>query len=108
MDKWVKFLQNIWNHIKHIFLKIIKFFKNIVSYFRHPDKLKKLQDDSDLIAVSIKENLDTGNYNVVNCLYNSRTENVVDLQEDAEGITAENIDSTTSDSFGNKSMIVIK
>lgn len=107
MDFFVELLEKIWNTIKKIFLKIVNFAKNIVNYFKNPARLKKLQEDSSNIAVSIKENLDNGDYKIVNCLFNKDTNQVIDIS-DAEGISAEDIDAATKDAFGDKSMVVLQ
>lgn len=92
---------------KKIFLKIVNFVTNIVSFFKDPQRLKKLQEDKNRIAISIKENLDNGKFNVVNCLYDKTTEEIVDMETDALGINAESLDEETKQHFGDKDMIVL-
>ena len=101
-------LRKVWEFIKKIFLKIINFFKNIANWFQEPDRLKKIESDKKVIAVTIKENLENGNFNVVNCLYNKETEELVDVKEDVLSITAEQLDSQTSSNFGDKEMIILR
>ena len=100
-------LMAVWEYIKKIFIKIIKFFENIVNWFKQPERLKKLQEDENCIAVAIKENLKNGNYNVINCLYDPNTNKLVDYEKDALIITGESLDSDTLSKFGQKEMIVI-
>ena len=104
---WIKEkLKAVWEWIKKIVLKIVNFFKNIVSFFKDPNRLKKLQADKDRIAVAIKENLANGNYQVVNCLYDKEKSELVTPEQDAEVITAEQLDAQTISTFGDKEMVV--
>lgn len=108
IDDAIELLHRLWNGIKKIFVKILSFAKNIVAFFKNPRRAKQLKEDSDKIAVAIKENLDNGDYKIVNCLFNKATNEVVDIQEDAQGISAENIDNETEEAFGNKAMVILQ
>ena len=107
MDFFIELAQRIWAFIKHIVVKVLNFAKNIVSFFKNPSKLKKLKENKDLMAISIKDKLDNGNYKVVNCLFNEATNEVEDYEESL-GIEADDIDSETEQAFGDKAMIVLK
>lgn len=107
MPDFIELLRKIWDGIKKIILKIVDFAKNIVSFFKDPQRLKKLQEDKNRIAISIKENLENGQYNLVNCLYDKTTEEIVDMETDALGMNAENLDEETKQHFGDKDMIVL-
>lgn len=108
MSKFIDLLRKIWEFIKKIFLKVVNFIKNIVLFFKDPERLKKLQEKENLIAVSIKEKLDSGNFKIVNCLYDKETEEVIDMEMDAIGIEAESLDEETKQKFGDKDMIVLE
>ena len=107
MSYFIELLRAIWNFIKKIVVKIINFVNNIINFFRNPQILNKLKEDRDLIAISIKENLDNGQFNVVNCLYDKVLEDIVEVETDAIGIEAEKLDKETKQRFGNKDMIVL-
>ena len=107
MPDFIELLRKIWDGIKKIILKIVDFAKNIVSFFKDPQRLKKLQEDKNRIAISIKENLENGQYNLVNCLYDKTTEEIVDMETDALGIEAGSLDEETKQHFGDKDMIVL-
>ena len=107
MPDFIELLRKIWDGIKKIILKIVDFAKNIVSFFKDPQRLKKLQEDKNRIAISIKENLENGQYNLVNCVYDKTTEEIVDMETDALGIEAESLDEETKQHFGDKDMIVL-
>ena len=103
-----KALRAIWDLIKRIVLHICRFFANIVGFFKNPSRLEKLRQDKDVIAVAIKENLDSGNYQVVECLFNKETGNIVNPEEDAQIIEAEDIDTDTEHRFDGKEMVILK
>ena len=73
----------------------------IKSFFNK--KLGILEKDKNVIAASIKQNLDNGNYKVVNCLYDKSTEKVVD---EAEIIDAKKLDNQTHKNFGDKDLLI--
>lgn len=101
-------LRYVWNFIKRIFVKVLNFFNNIVSWFKDVDRLRKLRKDRNTIAVVIKEKLENGNYNVVNCLFDKEQGEVVDYEEDALIIEAEMLDENTIRQFGDKNMIILR
>lgn len=101
-------LAAVWQFIKKIVLKLLNFIANIYSFFKDSSRLRKLQEDKDRIAVSIKENLENGNYQVVNCLFDQATDQLVTPETDAEVITAEELDSETEEKFAGKDMIILK
>ena len=107
MSYFIELLRKAWEFIKKIFLKIVNFVTNIVSFFKDPQRLKKLQEDKNRIAISIKENLNNGQYNMLNVLYDKTTEEIVDMETDALGIDAESLDEETKQHFGDKDMIVL-
>ena len=98
----------IWDFIKHIFVQIISFVNNIVSFFRNRNRMQKLQQDKNVLATTIKQNLEDGNLNVISCLYDKKRGEVIDYEEDAIGIEAEDLDSETRQAFGNKDMLVLR
>ena len=108
MTDFIELLRKIWDGIKKIFLKIVDFAKNIVSFFNDPQRLKKLQEEKNTIAVTIKENLNNENYHVVNCLYNVETDEIVDMETDALGMDAESLDEETKQKFGDKDMLILQ
>lgn len=107
-DDIVQMALEIWEFIKKMFLKIVNFFNNIVSFFKDPSILHKLEEDKNNIAVVIKDNLENGNYRVINCLYNKESETLVDCETSALGIEAYELDDETADRFGDKAMIVLQ
>lgn len=108
MNYFVKLLRSIRQSIKKFFVKVLNFMKNILSFFRNRNRLRKLKEDSDIMAISIKDNLNNGNYHIVNCLYNKELEEITDLEEDTIGIETEQLDNQTKNYFGNKNMIVLQ
>lgn len=101
-------LKAVWNFIKRIFEKILNFFKNIAGFFKQPERIKKIQENPKVLAISIKENLGNGNFNVINCLYDENAEEIIDYENDALIIETESLDAQTISSFGIKDMIILK
>lgn len=99
-------LKAMWNSIKKIFEKVLNFFRNIAGFFKDPQRLKKIQQNKNLIAVAVKENLANGNYNVINCLFDKETESI--NKEDSIIIEAQDLDEQTKNKFENKDMIVLQ
>lgn len=100
----VSLLQSAWNYIKKIVLKIINFIKNIISWFKNRDRLEQIKRNDNLLAVSIKEKMNDGNYNVVNCLFDEDENKIVE----AEVMQSGSLDLETRSQFGNKEMILLK
>ncbi|WP_120944654.1 hypothetical protein [Helicobacter labacensis] len=100
-----EFFESVWAWVKRIWVRILNFLKNIVDWFKDPQRAKRLQEEKDKLAVVIKENLDNGNVNVINCLFNTETSQI---EGDAQGIESEQLDAETQRRFGNNEMIVLR
>lgn len=107
MSFWIDLLRAIWNAIKTKFVEILNFAKNILVFFKNPSRLRQLKEDKNKIAVSIKENLENGNYRTVNCLFDKKENEIVDMDYNAEGIESAEIDAQTEKTFGNRDMIIL-
>lgn len=107
-DFFVDLLETLWDKIKHVFLTVCRFAINVVRFFKDPSRLSKLKRNKDLLAVSIKENLNNGQVRVVNCLFNEETEEVEDYEEDALGMEAGGVDQELANAFGNKPMVILQ
>lgn len=108
LEEIKKLLRKVWNWIKKIFPKVINFLSNIVGFFRSPERLEKLKEDKNNLAISIKEKLDNGNYNVINCIFNTKTHELVDYEKTTISMEAQELDSETIKAFGDKEMIVLR
>lgn len=108
MSFWIDLLRSIWNAIKNIiFAEILNFAKNIVKFFKDPRRLRKIKEDKNILAVSIKENLENGEYNTINCFFDKSKNEIVDMEENAQGIESWDIDAETERAFRNKDMIIL-
>lgn len=96
-------ISQVWDYIQRIWQKVINFAKNIFSFFSNPNRLKKIQENKDLVAVAIKENLESGNFTVINCLFDKEKETI----EDALIVEGETIDAELNNKFANKDMIIL-
>lgn len=103
-----KALKAVWEFIKKIFLRILNFLKNIAGFFKDASRLKKLKENSNAIAVAIKEKLESGNYNVVNCLFDKQEGELIDYEEDCIINQAEKLDNDTIIQFGDKDMLILE
>ena len=107
LDSIEDIIMALWNYIKHIAYRILRFTNHIVNFFKDPSRLRKIQQDKDIIAVTVKKNLDNGNYNTVNCLFDKNENTVVDMEKDAIGIESEYLDDEALRHFGDKDMIIL-
>lgn len=110
-DFIVALFSAIWDALKKlgriIWAKILSFKNNIVKFFRDKRRLAALKKQKELMAVTIKKNLDNGNYNTVNCLFNTATNEVEDYEEDAVGYEVEELDEETERNFNGKDMMIL-
>ncbi|WP_346678732.1 hypothetical protein [uncultured Brachyspira sp.] len=107
MSYFIELLRAIWDFIKKIVVKIINFFNNIMKFFKNPQRLNKLKQNKNILAISIKDRLENGKYNIVNCLYNKEDDELVDMETDTLGYEAERLDAETEKQFRNADMIVL-
>lgn len=101
-------ITSAWNWIAKLFLKIVNFFRNIVQFFKERARLEKLKRNKKIIAATLKEKLDNGDYTVVNCLFDTEEGELVDEEIDAQIINAENLDRETQENFKGKDMMVLR
>lgn len=108
IDSIKKLLKDAWQLIKKFAVKVLNFFENIVAWFKKPDVLEQIKNNEKIIAVSIKEKLVTGDYSVINCLYDKEEDRLIDASENAVVFTANSLDSDTLSRFDNKEMIILQ
>ena len=99
-------IEEVWDYLKKIFVKILNFFNNIVSWFKDPKRLRKLHKDQNKIAFAIKQKLSNGDYNVVTGIFDQETGEV--LEEDTVVYETEKLDKETAKHFGKKDLIILK
>lgn len=103
-----RLLAAVWTVIKKVATIIARFVRNVVEFFKQPSRLDKLKENKNSIAISIKEKLDSGDYQIVNCLFDQQESELIDPDTDAEIISASEIDAEMAERFGDKSMLVLK
>ena len=108
LDMGKSLLESVWEWCRKIFVKIVNFATNIVAFFKDPGRLKQLEKQKELLAISIKDKLANGDYHTVNCLFNKTTGDVEISEEDTLGIESEGLDAKTQKHFGDKDMIILK
>ena len=57
MSYFIELLRAIWDFIKKIVVKIINFFNNIMKFFKNPQRLNKLKQNKNILAISIKDEI---------------------------------------------------
>ena len=98
------FLVSVGRIIKNAFLK----FMDVLGFFKNPSRMNELKRNKQALAVSIKENLSSGRFNVVNCLYDRSTDEVIDMNTNSAGYENSSFDSRLSNAFGDKDMVVLQ
>lgn len=96
-------LRYVINNIDKI-IQIIRFIIEVLDWLFSEERLKKAQKNQDILLVSLKERLNNGNYNVVNCLFNQASNTIVE----STVIKSKDIDNETKERFRNKDMIVFE
>lgn len=107
-DAIKRLLCAVWSIIKKIAVVVARFLSNVVAFFKDPNMLGRLKSNQNSIAVSIKEKLENGDYQVVNCLFDQQTCELIDPDVAAQVVTASDIDAEMAEKFGDKSMLVLK
>ncbi len=97
-------IEAAWDFLKKTWVKIVNFAKNIVSWFRDTERLRKLKEDKNKMAIVIKKQLDEHNYQVVNCLFDEKNSEIIE----GEVIESEGLDSETREQFTKSNMLVLK
>jgi len=118
LKRILELLGTIWNMLKKIFLAIVNFLKNIVSWFKNKyNQLIKKYPKVKPLALKIEKNLKDGNYNtldigltkdnvIIKTFYNEETGEII--EDYTEVIEYDKLDEDTKNRFGDKDMIVIK
>lgn len=111
-------LKGIWDKLKKTFVAIVDFVKNIGDWFKAKyNEVIKKKPKAIPIALKIKENVKTGNYEtvdlglkkqcvVVNTFYDEATGKI--LEDDTEVIESNQLDEETIRAFRDKDMLVLK
>lgn len=84
---------------------IAKFVDHIKKYFL--DRKELLRKNKNYLAVSIKDKIAEGKFNVVNCLYDEETEEIVNAA-DGQAWEAKELDRETLRHFGDQDMLILR
>lgn len=82
--------------------------EDVVSFFKQPKVLEKLQEDQNRIAVAIKEEIDDNSISVILCIYSQNDSTLVTPETAARRFEAEKLSEDLISIFGNKDMIVLQ
>lgn len=102
-------IDSLIEYVIKFFVRVLNFARNILQFFRDPHRLAKLKRNKNAIALTVRQKLDSGDYKVVSCLFDKKTNEVVaneygDIQE----IESESLDMQTRKNFENTDMIVLR
>lgn len=98
-----RLLSDIWDGVKKQYVRLVNFVRNILSWFRQPARMKKVQEDKNKVANAIKTTLESGQFVVLN-VFDRETNEI----EEAEAIRYEELDDDLKDKFADKEMIVLR
>ena len=111
-----KFFLEVWDILKRIHEKIVKFFAHIVNWFRVKYReVINQHPNASAIALIIDEKLSSGNYGmmdvglkrgVVKTFYDNDTKEIV--MDHTEVVEYEDLDAETKSRFGNKDMLILQ
>ena len=82
--------------------------EDVVSFFKQPEILAKLQEDQNRIAVALKEKTEDNSYSVILCIYSQNDATLVTPEMAAKRFEAEELSVDLTSIFGNKDMIVLQ
>jgi len=111
LDIFKDIFSAIWDllcGLGRIIYSIILSFKNIVMFFKDPSRLALLNENKNLLAISLKEKQSNGEYNVINCLFDEKREKIISAECNSQGINTKYFDEETLQSFADKDMIILK
>lgn len=112
------FIKKFWNKLVKIFVAIVNFFRHIIDWFKAKyEAIIKKRPKAIPIALKIKDNIQTGNYNtyniglkkdkhIVKTFYDQDNEEI--LIDDTEVISFEELDDETKKQFGDKEMLILE
>ena len=82
-------------------------FSDIITFFKNPSRLEKLEKQKHLVAVVIKEVEADGTIFVQACLYDNEKEKVADIEESHLIYKSKRMDEELTKNFGEKDMIIL-
>ncbi|WP_020004353.1 hypothetical protein [Brachyspira innocens] len=96
---------------KNIFLQVKKCnllkMEDVIAFFKNKDIKQRLEADSNLLAVAIKE-YKNGCYRIICTLYDKTKEEIIDTNKYTIVFKAKDIDKDLKNAFLNKEMIILK
>lgn len=80
---------------------------DVVRFFKQADILAKLNENSNFIAVAIKEKKSDGKFRIIAALFDKEKNQVVSVEKSARWL-ASRLSDDLEEAFGDKSMIVLQ
>ena len=108
----VTFFKIWWKELvklgKIIFKALLSFKINILSFFKSPERYKRIKENRNYLPFVLREKMKNGDYNVIEGVFDEKTDDVVDIQKEAQGFECERLDSELTDYFGNKDLVILR
>lgn len=108
----ISWFEKLWRELaeigKKIFKYVLRFAVNIVSFFKKTEQRELLKSNKNILPIVLKEKLANGRYNVINCLFDTEKDDVVNIKRLGMGYECEEFDSELTNKFGNEDMIVLR
>jgi len=82
--------------------------EDILTFFKRPEINNILKQNTNLIAVAIREMGKDGNINITAALFDKEKNSVADIEKHATAWNAKQLDDRLSKTFGDKEMIIIQ
>lgn len=102
-----KLIRPIWDFISKAVLPIITLIGTLLGFFRETPEREQAIKDPNLLAGAIQDAIDQVDYNEVpvDFVYDKRSQQLVDYQQNAKGFMSNQLDDDARRAFGDKKMI---
>lgn len=108
----VEFFKRIWGGLvkfcKIVFIVILKFTENVISFFKSPMRWAKLKANKKLLPIVLKQKLKNGDYNIIEGIFDEEKDDMVDIEKETQGIECERLDSELKGYFGDKDLVILR
>jgi predicted membrane protein len=99
-------LKFAFDWVTYLIIAIVRWMVEIYKWYKDQKRLELLEEDKNRLAITVKEKLDTGDYRVVNCLFDQKKEEFVDNQ--VQVYDTKKLDDELKAQFGNKDMLILR
>lgn len=108
----VAFFKIWWKELvklgKIIFKALLSFKINILSFFKSPERYKKIKENRNYLPFVLREKMKNGDYNVIEGVFDEEKDDLVDIEKETQGFECECLDSELNGHFGNKDLVFLR